>query len=46
MFADVGPRASDELARYGLLEAIGPDAILPSVGDAIDAFEARQPSAR
>ena len=40
-FADVGPRVSDELARYGLLDALGPEAVFPSVADAVDAFDAR-----
>jgi sulfate permease, SulP family len=41
VFADVGPRVTAELTRYGLLHALGSDAILPSVADAVDAYGAR-----
>jgi sulfate permease, SulP family len=46
VLADVSPRAGRELARYGLLDALGADAVFPSVADTIDVFEARQHSTR
>ena len=40
VLADVASDVRSELERYGVLAQIGTDAVFPSVGDAVDAFDA------
>jgi high affinity sulfate transporter 1 len=46
VLADLSSEVRGELDRYGVLAQIGTDAVFPSVGDAVDAFDALPAGAR